>query len=109
VLTHFLSSFSEYIPDPELPALKSGTVKTVIMLVFREGKSPEEELKAWQFWHSRQHSVKQRILDADTKNSLGELLMQFSYLFQLTSCHVGHAGTHLITEVERRLAQFVLG
>jgi hypothetical protein len=105
VLTHFLSSFSEYIPDPELPALKSGTVKTVIMLVFREGKSPEEELKAWQFWHSRQHSVKQRILDADTKNSLGELLKQFVSM----SCHVGHTNTHLITEVERRLAQFVLG
>ena len=41
------------------------------MLVFREGKTIEEELKAWQFWHSRQHSVKQRILDADTKNSMG--------------------------------------
>lgn len=34
------------------------------MLVFREEKSPEDEIKAWQFWHSRQHSVKQRILDA---------------------------------------------
>lgn len=34
------------------------------MLMFREEKSPEDEIKAWQFWHSRQHSVKQRILDA---------------------------------------------
>jgi hypothetical protein len=34
------------------------------MLVFREEKSPEDEIKAWQFWHARQHSVKQRILDA---------------------------------------------
>ena len=41
---------------------------------FREGKTQEEELKAWQFWHSRQHSVKQRILDADTKNSIGNYL-----------------------------------
>lgn len=41
------------------------------MLVFREEKSHEDEIKAWQFWHSRQHSVKQRILDADTKNSAG--------------------------------------
>ncbi|XP_030558075.1 protein grainyhead isoform X2 [Drosophila novamexicana] len=41
------------------------------MLMFREEKSPEDEIKAWQFWHSRQHSVKQRILDADTKNSVG--------------------------------------
>ena len=41
------------------------------MLVFREEKTQDEEVKAWQFWHSRQHSVKQRILDADTKNSSG--------------------------------------
>lgn len=34
------------------------------MLMFREEKSPDDEIKAWQFWHSRQHSVKQRILDA---------------------------------------------
>lgn len=32
--------------------------------MFREEKSPDDEIKAWQFWHSRQHSVKQRILDA---------------------------------------------
>lgn len=36
------------------------------MLMFREEKSPEDEIKAWQFWHGRQHSVKQRILDAGT-------------------------------------------
>lgn len=42
-----------------------------MLLVFREEKSHEDELKAWQFWHSRQHSIKQRILDADTKNSSG--------------------------------------
>ncbi|KAL8574873.1 hypothetical protein ACOMHN_003433, partial [Nucella lapillus] len=45
--------------------------KSVIMLVFREERSQEEESKAWQFWHSRQHSYKQRILDIDTKNSQG--------------------------------------
>lgn len=38
------------------------------MLMFREEKSPEDEIKAWQFWHSRQHSVKQRILDAGKLN-----------------------------------------
>lgn len=38
------------------------------MLMFREEKSPEDEIKAWQFWHSRQHSVKQRILDAGKFN-----------------------------------------
>lgn len=61
----------DFVPDPELANLKSPTVKTVIMLVFRDGKSQEEEIKAWQFWHQRQHSVKQRIIDVDTKNSIG--------------------------------------
>ncbi|XP_068083486.1 protein grainyhead [Anabrus simplex] len=60
----------EYVPDPDKP-LKTQTVKSVVMLMFREEKSPEDEIKAWQFWHGRQHSVKQRILDADTKNSVG--------------------------------------
>jgi hypothetical protein len=39
--------------------------------MFREEKSPEDEIKAWQFWHGRQHSVKQRILDA------GKILSSF--------------------------------
>lgn len=60
----------EYVHDSDKP-LKNQIVKSVIMLMFREEKSPEDEIKAWQFWHSRQHSVKQRILDADTKNSVG--------------------------------------
>ncbi|XP_053204735.1 protein grainyhead-like isoform X2 [Panonychus citri] len=60
----------EYIPDPATP-LKSATVKSLVLLVFREEKLHEDEIKSWQFWHSRQHSVKQRILDADTKNSSG--------------------------------------
>ncbi|XP_074604968.1 grainy head isoform X2 [Brevipalpus obovatus] len=60
----------EYIPDAATP-LKSATVKSLVLLVFREEKIHEDEIKAWQFWHSRQHSVKQRILDADTKNSSG--------------------------------------
>ncbi|XP_033216175.1 protein grainyhead isoform X3 [Belonocnema kinseyi] len=62
----------DYVPDPDKPQLKPGqTVKSVVMLMFREEKSPEDEIKSWQFWHARQHSAKQRILDADTKNSVG--------------------------------------
>ncbi|VDL74704.1 unnamed protein product [Nippostrongylus brasiliensis] len=41
------------------------------MIVFREDKTYEEEIKTWQFWHSRQHSAKQRILEVDSKNSSG--------------------------------------
>merc|ERR1712001_260640 len=61
----------EYVLDPEGPPLKSTTVKSIIMVVFREGKTTEDDNKCWNFWHTRQHSVKQRILDADTKNSVG--------------------------------------
>ncbi|ESP01212.1 hypothetical protein LOTGIDRAFT_157385 [Lottia gigantea] len=50
---------------------KSATVKSIIMLVFRDHKSPEDERKAFEFWHSRQHSYKQRLLDIDIKNSQG--------------------------------------
>jgi transcription factor CP2-like protein len=41
------------------------------MVVFREDKSYEEEIKTWQLWHKRQHSPKQRILEVDAKNSAG--------------------------------------
>lgn len=49
----------------------SGMVKSVIMVVFRDDKSVEDEQKAWEFWHSRQHSHKQRVIDIDTKDSQG--------------------------------------
>ncbi|PAV62503.1 hypothetical protein WR25_00133 [Diploscapter pachys] len=60
----------DYIPDPMKP-LKNVTVKSQLMVVFREDKTYEEEIKTWQFWHSRQHSAKQRILEVDSKNSVG--------------------------------------
>ncbi|CAI5437492.1 unnamed protein product [Caenorhabditis angaria] len=60
----------DYIPDPCKP-LKNVTVKSQLMVVFREDKTYEEEIKTWQFWHSRQHSSKQRILEVDSKNSSG--------------------------------------
>lgn len=37
--------------------------QSVIMVVFRDDKSVEDEQKAWEFWHSRQHSHKQRVID----------------------------------------------
>ncbi|XP_076093814.1 uncharacterized protein LOC143064677 isoform X3 [Mytilus galloprovincialis] len=49
----------------------SQMVKSVIMVVFRDDKSLEDERKAWEFWHSRQHSYKQRVIDIDTKDSQG--------------------------------------
>ncbi|XP_058255503.1 grainyhead-like protein 3 homolog isoform X2 [Hemibagrus wyckioides] len=43
-------------------------VKTVIMAVFENEKSPEMQLKCWNHWHARQPTAKQRVIDiADYK------------------------------------------
>ncbi|CCD72954.1 Grainyhead-like protein 1 homolog [Caenorhabditis elegans] len=60
----------EYTPDLN-KCLKSQTVKSQLMVVFREDKTYEEEIKTWQSWHARQHVSKQRILEIDSKNSSG--------------------------------------
>ncbi|XP_052439751.1 grainyhead-like protein 2 homolog [Carassius gibelio] len=45
-------------------------VRSVIMVVFSEDKNRDEQLKYWKYWHSRQHTAKQRVLDiADYKES----------------------------------------
>ncbi|XP_056237907.1 grainyhead-like protein 2 homolog isoform X2 [Seriola aureovittata] len=45
-------------------------VQSVIMVVFGEDKCRDEQLKNWKYWHSRQHTAKQRVLDiADYKES----------------------------------------
>lgn len=56
------------------------------MVVFREDKSYEEEIKTWQFWHARQHSVKQRILEVDAKNSSG-VIGQIEEVRPIEHCH----------------------
>ncbi|GBP36544.1 Protein grainyhead [Eumeta japonica] len=56
--------YRAYAPCARAAAPPVHQSESVVMLVFREEKSPEDEIKAWQFWHGRQHSVKQRILDA---------------------------------------------
>ena len=43
-------------------------VKSVVMLVFRDAKNPEDEINAWEFWHQRQPTSKQRIIDAETNS-----------------------------------------
>lgn len=68
------ASSIDYVTEPCI------LFQSVVMLMFREEKSPEDEIKAWQFWHGRQHSVKQRILDA------GKLTT--SYYFSYCLMHV---------------------
>ncbi|XP_066573378.1 grainyhead-like protein 3 homolog isoform X2 [Amia ocellicauda] len=48
--------------------LSSSKVKTVVMAVFENEKNAETQLKCWNHWHSRQPTVKQRVIDiADYK------------------------------------------
>ena len=62
----------EYRPNPTEPFHGDmNNVKSVVMLVFRDAKNPEDEINAWEFWHQRQPTSKQRIIDAET-NNMGE-------------------------------------
>lgn len=48
--------------------LTATKVKTVVMAVFENDKSPEMQLRLWNHWHARQPTVKQRVIDiADYK------------------------------------------
>ncbi|XP_072530806.1 grainyhead-like transcription factor 2b [Salminus brasiliensis] len=49
-------------------------LRSVIMVVFSEDKNRDEQLKYWRYWHSRQHTAKQRVLDiADYKESFNTI------------------------------------
>ncbi|OWK04417.1 hypothetical protein Celaphus_00016400 [Cervus elaphus hippelaphus] len=48
--------------------------KSVVMVVFSEDKNRDEQLKYWKYWHSRQHTAKQRVLEiADYKESFNTI------------------------------------
>ena len=38
-------------------------IQSVVMVLFRERHSFDEEQTAWELWHMRQHSFKQRVID----------------------------------------------
>ena len=62
----------EYRPNPTEPVQGLlSNVRSVVMLVFRDAKNPEDEINAWDFWQSRQTNSKQRAIDVET-NNLGE-------------------------------------
>lgn len=44
------------------------------MVVFSEDKNRDEQLKYWKYWHARQHTAKQRVLDIGKAET--ELLKQ---------------------------------
>ncbi|CAL8235573.1 unnamed protein product [Boreogadus saida] len=56
----------------ELP--QQTIVQSVVMVVFGEDKCRDEQLNNWKYWHSRQHTAKQRVLDiADYKESFNTI------------------------------------
>ncbi|TKR93816.1 hypothetical protein L596_008201 [Steinernema carpocapsae] len=59
-----------YIPDHQKP-LQSKTVRSTLMLAFREDKTYEKEMETWFKWHKEQQNRRQRIIDYDAKNSTG--------------------------------------
>ncbi|XP_026228442.1 grainyhead-like protein 2 homolog [Anabas testudineus] len=53
---------------------RDSVVQTVIMVVFGKDKCRDEQLKNWKYWHSHQHTAKQRVLDiADYKESFSTI------------------------------------
>ncbi|XP_067840362.1 grainyhead-like protein 1 homolog [Heptranchias perlo] len=49
-------------------------VRSVIMIVFGDDKVRDEQLRHWKYWHSRQHTAKQRCIDiADYKESFNTI------------------------------------
>lgn len=38
-------------------------LQTMVMAVFENDKTPEMQLRFWNHWHSRQPTVKQRVID----------------------------------------------
>lgn len=53
---------------------RDSVVQSVIMVVFGEDKGRDEQLKNWKYWHSRQHTAKQRVLEiADYKESFSTI------------------------------------
>ncbi|KAJ0062785.1 hypothetical protein NL108_007798 [Boleophthalmus pectinirostris] len=48
--------------------ITASKVKTVVMAVFENDKTPEMQLKFWNHWHARQPTIRQRVIDiADYK------------------------------------------
>lgn len=39
------------------------------MVVFAEDKTREDQLRHWKYWHSRQHTAKQRCIDIGKEHS----------------------------------------
>lgn len=74
--------------------------QSVIMVVFREDKNLDDERKAWEFWHSRQHSYKQRVIDIGTATFLTTRslvrMVPFLWKSKSTKLYTNVATAHLL-------------
>lgn len=75
--------FSGYSENPNASPEDVGVVRSVIMVLFRGKIMEEEELKAWQYWYSKQLSSgfsfqNKNIIEADLFHSSGKY--HFEYL-----------------------------
>jgi hypothetical protein len=52
----------EYLSNPAEALVEDlSNVKSIVMLVFRDAKNPEDELNAWEFWQVSQSVFRIRI------------------------------------------------
>uniref|UniRef100_A0A2K6BMT3 Grainyhead like transcription factor 1 n=1 Tax=Macaca nemestrina TaxID=9545 RepID=A0A2K6BMT3_MACNE len=64
----------QFYPITLKEVISSDLSPSVIMVVFAEDKSREDQLRHWKYWHSRQHTAKQRCIDiADYKESFNTI------------------------------------
>uniref|UniRef100_A0A8C4N1W4 Grainyhead-like transcription factor 2a n=1 Tax=Eptatretus burgeri TaxID=7764 RepID=A0A8C4N1W4_EPTBU len=60
-------------------------LRSVIMVVFGEDKNRDEQLKYWKYWHSRQHTAKQRVIDIANMLSNTQVILCVS-IFVAVNC-----------------------
>ena len=77
----------EFIRSEKFPKAPS-SVKSFIYVSFREKRPLEEEVKAWNFWYSKQHSYKQRIIEIGefTRNTPTQKFCGFGGCFCCCCC-----------------------
>lgn len=65
--------------------------QSVVMVVFGEEKCRDDQLKHWKYWHSRQHTAKQRCLDIGKKCAF-HLTVSYikKYMAEQECCNKSH-------------------
>uniref|UniRef100_A0A8C6SC37 Grainyhead-like transcription factor 2b n=1 Tax=Neogobius melanostomus TaxID=47308 RepID=A0A8C6SC37_9GOBI len=61
-------------------------VRSVVMVVFSEDKNRDEQLKYWKYWHSRQHTAKQRVLDIGPTKTKHHFQILILIIFITVNC-----------------------